>query len=109
MKALIINGNGHSLRVVPVFDWFSPNVLHWVESAHPRHTVGFYSGVPWRAATRINVFCRGEARLAPTIALLARIRNATLFFALKVQYNLAQGSALGYDTPRPMRPVVATH
>gem|GEM_PF-6521400 len=24
MKALIINGNGHSLRVVPVFDWFSP-------------------------------------------------------------------------------------
>ena len=36
-------------------------------------------------------------------------RNATLFFALKVQYNLAQGSALGYDTTRPMRPVGAVH
>ena len=54
-------------------------------------------------------YSTGEARLAPTVALLARIRNATLFFALKVQYNLAQGSALGYDTPRPMRPVGAAH
>ncbi len=40
-------------------------------------------------------YSTGEARLAPTVALLARIRNATLFFALKVQYNLAQGNALG--------------
>ena len=54
-------------------------------------------------------YLAGEACLAPTVALLARIRNATLFFALKVQHNLAQGNALGYDTPRPMRPVGATH
>ena len=30
-------------------------------------------------------------------------------FALKVQYNLAQGGALGYDITRPMRPERATH
>ena len=127
---------------------YSPNVSHWASNTHHRHTAGFNYGVPWRAATRNNVFCRGEARrarpvmtciiriacnfswhdvnkvltenaptayltgeacLAPTVALLARIRNATLFFALKVQYNLAQGSTLGYDTTRPMRPVGATH
>ena len=66
-----------------------------------------------RGATRIAIISRcvvlGEARFAPTVALLARIRNATLFFALKVQYNLAQGSALGYDITRPMRPERATH
>ena len=66
-----------------------------------------------RGFTRIAIISRrniaGEARLAPTVALLARIRNATLFFALKVQYNLAQGSALDYDTTRPMRPVGAAH
>ena len=64
-----------------------------------------------RGSTRIAIISRcvvsGEARLAPTVALLARIRNATLFFALKVQYNLAQGCALGYDTTRPMRLVGA--
>ena len=66
-----------------------------------------------RGSTRIAIISRcvvlGEARFAPTVALLARIRNATLFFALKVQYNLAQGSALGYDTTRPMRPVGVAH
>jgi len=56
-----------------------------------------------------DLFLTGEACLAPTVALLARIRKATLFFALKVQYNLAQGSALGYDTTRPMRPVGVAH
>ena len=54
-------------------------------------------------------YLAGEACLAPTIAPRARIRNATLFFALKVQYNLAQGSALGYDTTKVMRPERATH
>ena len=41
-----------------------PNVSHWANDTHRRYTAGFYYGVPWRAATRINVFCRGEARLA---------------------------------------------
>ncbi len=61
MNALIINDNGHDFRVVPVFDRFSPNVSHWAKNTHHRHTAGFYYGVPWRAATRINVFCRDEA------------------------------------------------
>ena len=34
-----------------------------------------------------------------TIAPLARICNATLFFALKVQYNLAQGKRMVCATP----------
>ena len=38
-----------------------PNVSHWANETHPRHGAGFYYGVPWRAATRINVFCRDEA------------------------------------------------
>ena len=42
----------------------SPNVLHWANNAHHRHTAGFYYGVPWRAATCNNVFFTGEARLA---------------------------------------------
>ena len=49
-------------------------------------------------------YSTGEARLAPTVALLARIRNATLFFALKVQYNLAQGNALGVIMSLPYTP-----
>ena len=61
MNALIINDNGHDFRVVPVFDRFSPNVSHWANAAHRRCSEGFYYGVPWRAATRINVFCRDEA------------------------------------------------
>jgi len=32
---------------------------------------------------------RETVRFAPTVATLARIRNATLFFALDVQHNLA--------------------
>ena len=93
MKALIINDNGHDFRVVPVFDRFSPNVLYWAKNTHRRL---------WRGSTRIAIISR-------CVVLLARIRNATLFFALKVQYNLAQGSALGYDTTRPMRPVGVAH
>ncbi|MFC2348996.1 MAG: hypothetical protein ACFNO7_08925, partial [Bacteroides sp.] len=49
---------------MPVFDWVLPNVSHWANETHPRHGAGFYYGVPWRAATCTNVFCRGEARLA---------------------------------------------
>ena len=86
-------------------------------SAHIRPTFHIGLKMPTtairRGATRIAIISRcvvlGEARFAPTVALLARIRNATLFFALKVQYNLAQGSALGYDTTRPMRPVGVAH
>ena len=33
-----------------------------------------------------------------------KVGKGSLFFALKVQYNLAQGNALGYDTARAMRP-----
>ena len=34
-----------------------PNVSHWANETHPRHGAGFYYGVPWRDATRTNVFC----------------------------------------------------
>ena len=60
---------------------------------------------PWHDVNKVLTentplaYLTGEARLAPTVALLARIRNATLFFALKGQYNLAQGSALGDHVP----------
>ena len=91
---------------MPVFDWFSPNVLHGLTlstaafsgvqfeplngaglfstvvkprasldtpSAHiqqypPPPLAGFYYGVPWRAATGINVFCRTEVCLARHVA-----------------------------------------
>jgi len=41
----------------------------------PRPMVaGFYYGVPWRAATRINVFCRIEVCLArPVMTCIIRI------------------------------------
>ena len=38
-----------------------------------------------------NYELRIKRHLAPTLAPLTRIRNAPLLFALKVQYNLAQG------------------
>ena len=103
-KTLIINDNGYCLWAMPVFDWFRPTF--YIGLTIPTTAIR-------RGATRIAIISRcvvlGEARFAPTVALLARIRNATLFFALKVQYNLAQGSALGYDTTRPMRPVGVAH
>ena len=54
MKALIINGNGHDLRVVPVFDWFRPTFHIGLTITHHRHTAGFYYGVPWHAANKYN-------------------------------------------------------
>jgi len=38
-----------------------------------------------------NYELRMKRHLAPTLAPLTRIRNATLFFALKVQHNLTYG------------------
>ena len=51
-----------------------------------------------------TAYLTGEACLAPTVAPLAQSRNATLFFALKGQYNLAQGSALGLPCPQIYAP-----
>ena len=55
-----------------------------------------------------NYELRKKRILAPTLAPLTRIRNATLFFALKLQHNLAQGNALGKYCTICMRPVRAT-
>ena len=54
----------------------SPNVSHWANETHPRHTAGFYYGVPWRAATGINVFLR--ARLAQ-IDITYRIYHVVMY------------------------------
>ena len=34
---------GIAFRRCPFFDCFSPNVLHWANETHPRHTAGFYA------------------------------------------------------------------
>ena len=51
---------GIAFRRCPFFDCFSPKVLHWANETHRRHSAGFNYGVPWRAATRNNVFCMGD-------------------------------------------------
>ena len=60
MKALIINDNGHDFRVVPVFDRFSPNVLHWAKNTHHRHTAGGYAHSDY-----FTVCCVGRGTLCP--------------------------------------------
>ena len=57
-----INTTGMTFGACPFFDWFSPNVSHWANNTHHRHTAGFNYGVPWHAATRTYVFCRSAAR-----------------------------------------------
>ena len=61
-----------------MFCMMSPNVSHWANETHPRHTAGFYYGVPWRAATRNNVFFTGEARLAQ-IDITYRIYHVVMY------------------------------
>ena len=78
----------------PFFDCFSPNVLHWANNTHRRHTAGFYYGVPWRAATRNNVFCMGDGVPRP-------IRHNVLNLSCRYVYKLLDTNSVGAKPDSP--------
>ena len=71
MKALIINGNGHSLRVVPVFDWFRPTFyigLTILTTAIRRGSITACLGAPLHV-----LMCLVETRHAPTCLIIIAV------------------------------------
>ena len=72
----------------------SSNVSHWANETHPRHTAGFYYGVPWRAATRTNVFCMGDGVPRP-------IRHNVPNLSCRYVYKLLDTNSVGAKPDSP--------